>query len=153
MGSRMMTSFKNSTAFPIASAKGRWPYKLIKTPSFIITPICDGKRNNTQTVSPSVSLRPNPNASFLRRREPDGSTAPSSEGAIQSQIVLYLRDNYLDLAPELCALDDTVDENADKSITEIAYDAGFGTTRTFNHCFIAARDVSPKEYRKSRRKQ
>ena len=44
-------------------------------------------------------------------------------------------------------------KNTDKSITEIAYDSGFSTTRTFNRCFIAARGISPKEYRNSRKKQ
>lgn len=44
-------------------------------------------------------------------------------------------------------------KSTDKSITEIAYDSGFSTTRTFNRCFIAARGVSPKEYRNSRKKQ
>lgn len=44
-------------------------------------------------------------------------------------------------------------KNTDKSITEIAYDVGFGTTRTFNRCFISARSVSPKDYRNSHKKQ
>jgi len=44
-------------------------------------------------------------------------------------------------------------KSTDKSITEIAYDSGFSTTRTFNRCFMAARGISPKEYRNSRKKQ
>lgn len=40
-------------------------------------------------------------------------------------------------------------KNTDKSITEIAYDSGFGTTRTFNRCFMEAKGMCPKEYRRS----
>ncbi len=38
-------------------------------------------------------------------------------------------------------------KNTEKSITDIAYDAGFGTPRTFNRCFIQAKGVCPREYR------
>lgn len=34
-----------------------------------------------------------------------------------------------------------------KSITDIAYDVGFGTPRTFNRCFMQAKGIVPGEYR------
>lgn len=39
-----------------------------------------------------------------------------------------------------------------KSITEIAYDSGFGTTRTFNRRFMEAKGKCPKEYREQHEK-
>lgn len=37
-------------------------------------------------------------------------------------------------------------KSSDKNITEIAYDVGFGTTRSFNRSFLSIMKLSPKEY-------
>ena len=38
-------------------------------------------------------------------------------------------------------------ENPDQSVTEIAYDCGFNSTRTFNRAFIKHTQMTPREYR------
>lgn len=35
----------------------------------------------------------------------------------------------------------------EKTITEIAYDTGFDTPRTFNRCFLAVKGMTPRQYR------
>ena len=42
--------------------------------------------------------------------------------------------------------------SSDSSVTEIAYDCGFATTRTFNRCFFAAKKCSPSAWRKRHRR-
>ena len=39
-----------------------------------------------------------------------------------------------------------------KSITDIAFDCGFGSMRSFNHIFKAETSITPSEYRKLNRK-
>lgn len=38
-------------------------------------------------------------------------------------------------------------ENPEQSVTEIAYDCGFNSTRTFNRAFIKFTEMTPREYR------
>ncbi|MBO5214172.1 MAG: AraC family transcriptional regulator [Clostridia bacterium] len=38
-------------------------------------------------------------------------------------------------------------ENPDQSVTQIAYDCGFNSTRTFNRAFVKFTETTPREYR------
>lgn len=39
-------------------------------------------------------------------------------------------------------------KTSEQNITEIAYETGFNSTRTFDRCFMKFKETSPKEYRK-----
>ncbi len=54
----------------------------------------------------------------------------------------YLNEVRLDYAQTLL-------RHTDKSITDICYDSGFESQRTFNRCFSAKYHVSPREYRRN----
>ena len=54
----------------------------------------------------------------------------------------YLNEVRLDYAQ-------TMLNYTDKTITEICYDSGFESQRTFNRCFSSKYHVSPREYRKN----
>ena len=43
-------------------------------------------------------------------------------------------------------------EETDKNLSEIAYESGFQSVRTFNHCFISNFKMSPSQYKKQQRK-
>ena len=43
-------------------------------------------------------------------------------------------------------------EETNKTLSDIAYESGFQSVRTFNHCFISNFKMSPSEYKKQQRK-
>ncbi len=53
----------------------------------------------------------------------------------------YLNGLRINLAVQLL-------ENSDSTVTDIAYEAGFGNVRTFNRAFMKLIGVTPTEYRR-----